>query len=154
MRYAIGGGGHAKDYVRMQWIMLQQDQPEDFVIATGVQYSVRDFLRWSAAELGVSLRFEGKGVDEQAIVERIDGNKAPSLSAGDVIVRVEPCYFRPAEVETLLGDPTKAKQKLGWVPDITVQAMCAEMVHEDLKAAQRHSLLKRYGHDVPVSVEN
>ena len=150
---ALRDWGHAKDYVRMQWMMLQQEQPEDFVIATGVQYSVREFVRWSAAELGVSLRFEGQGVDEQAIVERIEGNKAPLLKVGDVIVRVDPRYFRPAEVETLLGDPAKAKQKLGWVPEITVQEMCAEMVRDDLKIAQRHALLKSHGHDIPVSVE-
>ena len=105
--------GHAKDYVRMQWMMLQQDQPEDFVIATGVQYSVREFIRLSALQLGVVLRFEGEGVDEQAIVASIEGDKAPALKIGDVIVKVDPRYFRPAEVETLLGDPTKAKEKLG-----------------------------------------
>ena len=151
---ALRDWGHAKDYVRMQWMMLQQDEPEDFVIATGVQYSVREFIRWSAAELGVSLRFEGQGVSEMAIVEHIDGDKAPALKVGDVIVRVDPRYFRPAEVETLLGDPSKAKQKLGWVPEITVQEMCAEMVREDLKVAQRHALLKQHGHDVPVAMEN
>jgi GDPmannose 4,6-dehydratase len=138
----------------MQWMMLQQEQPEDFVIATGVQYSVREFIRWSAAELGITLRFKGQGVDEQAIVESIEGDKSPALKVGDVIVRVDPRYFRPAEVETLLGDPTKAKEKLGWVPEITVQEMCAEMVHEDLKVAQRHALLKQHGHDVLMSVEN
>lgn len=151
---ALRDWGHAKDYVRMQWMMLQQEHPEDYVIATGVQYSVREFVRWSAAELGITLRFEGCGVDEHAVVERIDGELAPALNVGDVVVRVDSRYFRPAEVETLLGDPTKAKQKLGWVPEITVQEMCAEMVREDLKAAQRHALLKQYGHDVPVAVEN
>ena len=151
---ALRDWGHAKDYVRMQWMMLQQEQPEDFVIATGVQYSVREFITWSAAELGITLHFEGQGVEEMAIVERIDSDKAPALKVGDVIVRVDPRYFRPAEVETLLGDPSKAKQKLGWVPEITVQEMCAEMVREDLKVAQRHALLKQHGHDVPVSVEN
>ncbi|MEP3855626.1 MAG: GDP-mannose 4,6-dehydratase [Porticoccus sp.] len=151
---ALRDWGHAKDYVRMQWMMLQQEHPDDFVIATGVQYSVRDFVRWSAAELGLTLRFEGQGVYEQAVVERIEGDKTPALKEGDVIVKVDPCYFRPTEVETLLGDPSKAKQKLGWVPEITVQGMCAEMVREDLKVAQRHALLKQYGHDVPVSVEN
>jgi GDPmannose 4,6-dehydratase len=145
--------GHAKDYVRMQWMMLQQDLPEDFVIATGVQYTVRQFILWSAAELGVSLRFEGNGVDEHAIVEGIQGDKAPALKVGDVIVRVDPRYFRPAEVETLLGDPTKAKERLGWVPEITVQEMCTEMVAEDLKIAQRHALLKQHGYELPVAVE-
>lgn len=151
---ALRDWGHAKDYVRMQWMMLQQEQPEDFVIATGVQYSVREFIRWSAAELGIRLRFEGSGVDEVAIVEHIEGDKAPALEVGAVVVRVDPRYFRPAEVETLLGDPAKAKTRLGWVPEISVQEMCAEMVREDLKAAQRHALLKQHGHDVPVSVEN
>ena len=146
--------GHAKDYVRMQWMMLQQEQAEDFVIATGVQYSVREFIRWSAAELGVQLRFEGSGAEERAVVESIEGNKAPALKVGDVIVRVDPRYFRPAEVETLLGDPSKAKQKLGWTPEISVQQMCAEMVEEDLKIARRHALLKEHGYEIPVTVEN
>ena len=151
---ALRDWGHAKDYVRMQWMMLQQDQPEDFVIATGVQYSVRQFIEWSAAELGVSLRFEGEGADEIGIVNAISGDKAPALNVGDIVVRVDPRYFRPAEVETLLGDPTKAKEKLGWVPEITVPEMCAEMVAEDLKVAQRHAFLRAHGHDVPVSMEN
>lgn len=146
--------GHAKDYVRMQWMMLQQDQPEDFVIATGVQYSVRQFIQWSACELGISLRFEGSGTEEIGIIEEIKGDKAPALKVGDTIVRIDPRYFRPAEVETLLGDPTKAKERLGWTPEITVQEMCAEMVAEDLLAARRHALLKLHGHDVPVSMEN
>lgn len=151
---ALRDWGHAKDYVRMQWMMLQQEQPEDFVIATGVQYSVRQFIEWSAKELGITLRFEGKGVDEIAVITAIEGDKAPALKVGDTIVRVDPRYFRPAEVETLLGDPSNAKAKLGWVPEITVQEMCAEMVAEDLKTAQRHALLKLHGYEVPVSVEN
>lgn len=151
---ALRDWGHAKDYVRMQWMMLQQEQPEDFVIATGVQYSVRQFIEWSAAELGITLRFEGQGTDEHAVVAAISGDKAPALKVGDVVVRVDPRYFRPAEVETLLGDPSKAKQKLGWVPEITVQEMCAEMVAEDLKAAQRYALLRAHGHDVQISREN
>ncbi|MDY7584996.1 GDP-mannose 4,6-dehydratase [Pseudomonas sp. CCI3.1] len=151
---ALRDWGHAKDYVRMQWMMLQQDVADDFVIATGVQYSVREFVRWSAAELGITLKFVGDGVDEHAIIASIDGAKAPALKVGDVIVKVDPRYFRPAEVETLLGDPTKAKQVLGWVPEITAQEMCAEMVREDLKVAQRHALLKEHGHDLPVATEN
>lgn len=151
---ALRDWGHAKDYVRMQWMMLQQEKPEDFVIATGVQYSVRQFIEWSAKELGITLRFEGKGVDEVAVITAIEGDKAPALKVGDTIVRVDPRYFRPAEVETLLGDPSNAKAKLGWVPEITVQEMCAEMVAEDLKTAQRHALLKQHGYEVPVSVEN
>ena len=145
--------GHAKDYVRMQWRMLQQDEPEDFVIATGVQYSVREFIQWSAAELGLALRFEGSGVDEKAYVVSVSGDRAPALKPGDCIVAVDPRYFRPAEVDTLLGDPSKAKARLGWVPEITAQQMCAEMVAEDLKIAQRHALLKAHGHDVAVARE-
>jgi GDPmannose 4,6-dehydratase len=151
---ALRDWGHAKDYVRMQWMMLQQDEPEDFVIATGVQYSVRQFIEWSAKELGVTLRFEGQGIDEVAVIEAIEGDNVPALKGGDVIVRVDPRYFRPAEVETLLGDPSKAKEKLGWTPEITTQEMCAEMVAEDLKTAKRHALLKQHGLEVPISVEN
>jgi GDPmannose 4,6-dehydratase len=150
---ALRDWGHAKDYVRMQWMMLQQEQPDDFVIATGVQYSVRQFIEWSAKELGITIRFEGTGIEEKGIIEKIDGDKAPALKVGDTIIQVDPRYFRPAEVETLLGDPSKAKEKLGWIPEITVQEMCAEMVVEDLKAAQRHALLKQHGHEIPVSVE-
>nr|WP_321442510.1 GDP-mannose 4,6-dehydratase [uncultured Cohaesibacter sp.] len=151
---ALRDWGHAKDYVRMQWMMLQQDKPEDFVIATGVQYSVREFISWSAKELGITLRFEGEGLEEVGIVDTIEGNDAPALKAGDVILRIDPRYFRPAEVETLLGDPTKAKEKLGWVPEITAQEMCKEMVAEDLKSARRVALLKEHGLDLPVSLEN
>ena len=150
---ALRDWGHAKDYVRMQWMMLQQDSAEDFVIATGVQYSVRQFISWSAEELGITLEFTGEGIDEIGTITAIEGDKAPALNVGDVIVRIDPRYFRPAEVETLLGDPSKAKQKLGWTPEITVQEMCSEMVAEDLKVAQRHALLKQHGHDIPVSVE-
>jgi len=150
---ALRDWGHAKDYVRMQWLMLQQDQPEDYVIATGVQYSVRQFIQWSAEELGITLRFEGEGVSETAIVESIQGDKAPALKPGDVIVKIDPRYFRPAEVETLLGDPAKAKEKLGWVPEITVQEMCKEMVASDLQTAQQHALLAKNGYKVSVSVE-
>ena len=150
---ALRDWGHAKDYVRMQWMMLQQETPDDFVIATGVQYSVRQFIKWSAAELGIKLEFEGQGVDETAIVASIDGNNAPSLKVGDVIVKIDPRYFRPTEVETLLGDPSKAKQKLGWVPEITVQEMCKEMVLNDLSEAKQHALLKANGFNVSVSAE-
>lgn len=151
---ALRDWGHARDYVRMQWMMLQQERPEDYVIATGVQYTVRDFITWSAEELGIKLRFEGEGSEERAIVEEVVGDSAPAVKAGDVVMRIDPRYFRPAEVETLLGDPTKAKEQLGWEPEITVQEMCAEMVAEDLKVAQRHALLKAHGHDIPVSVES
>jgi len=150
---ALRDWGHAKDYVRMQWMMLQQEAPDDFVIATGKQYSVRQFIQWSAEELGISLRFEGAGIEEVAVVEAVSGDKAPALKPGDVILRIDPRYFRPAEVETLLGDPSKAKAKLGWIPEITVQEMCAEMVAEDLKTARRHALLKAHGMELPMSME-
>lgn len=151
---ALRDWGHAKDYVKMQWLMLQQDQPEDYVIATGVQYSVRDFVRWSAEELGISLAFKDKGINEYAVVTAIEGNNAPALTLGDVIVSVDGRYFRPTEVETLLGDPSKAKQKLGWAPEITVQQMCHEMVQADLLTAKRYALLKTHGYELPVSIED
>lgn len=150
---ALRDWGHAKDYVRMQWMMLQQEQPEDFVIATGVQFTVRQFIKWSAAELGIALSFEGRGVDEKAIVANISGDKAPALKIGDVVMQIDPRYFRPTEVETLLGDPTKAKEKLGWIPEITVQQMCKEMVDADLQEARQHALLKANGFNVNVSSE-
>ena len=151
---ALRDWGHAKDYVRMQWMMLQQEQAEDFVIATGKQISVREFVRLSAKELGITLRFEGEGVEEVAIVEAIEGDNAKALNVGDIIVRVDPKYFRPAEVETLLGDPTNAKNKLGWTPEITVEEMCAEMVQHDLQKAKQHALLKQHGFDVAVAIES
>jgi len=150
---ALRDWGHAEDYVRMQWLMLQQKQPDDFVIATGVQYSVRQFIKWSAHELGISLEFTGDDLDEIGTVVDVKGDAAPGVSIGDVIVRIDPRYFRPAEVETLLGDPSKAKDKLGWVPEISVHEMCAEMVREDLKIAQRYALLKSHGHDVSIAIE-
>jgi len=138
---ALRDWGHAKDYVRMQWLMLQQDQPEDYVIATGHQYSVREFIEWTSTELGKAIRWEGSGVDTVGFW----GDQA--------VVRIDPRYFRPAEVETLLGDPAKAKAKLGWVPEITAQQMCAEMVAADLATAKQHSLLKQHGYEVNVSTE-
>lgn len=146
--------GHARDYVRMQWMMLQQDVPDDFVIATGVQYSVREFIQWTGNELGLTIEFKGSGIEEIGVVAEIAGDLAPALSVGDVVVRIDPRYFRPAEVDTLLGDPTKAKTKLGWEPEITAQEMCAEMVLEDHKAARRSKLLKEHGLELPVSLEN
>ena len=151
---ALRDWGHAKDYVRMQWMMLQQDEPDDFVIATGKQISVRDFVAMSAKELGIVLRFEGSGENEYAIVDAITSDKAPAVSVGDRIVAVDPRYFRPAEVETLLGNPAKAKAELGWEPEITVEEMCAEMIEEDLKTAKRHAFLKSHGYDTPISLEN
>jgi GDPmannose 4,6-dehydratase len=146
--------GHAKDYVRMQWMMLQQDAPEDFVIATGKQYSVREFIECTGLELGLTIEFTGSGLDEIGTIISIEGNFAPALSVGDVIVRIDPRYFRPAEVETLLGDPKKAKEKLGWVPEITAQEMCEEMVREDFKAAKRQALLNKHQMSLPISFES
>ena len=146
--------GHAKDYVRMQWMMLQQEHPEDFVIATGKQISVREFVRMSANEAGIELEFSGNGVDEIGTVAKVTGDNAKLVNVGDVIVRVDPRYFRPAEVETLLGDPTKAKEKLGWTPEISVEEMCREMVRNDLLKAKQHALLKANGFDVSITLEN
>ena len=151
---ALRDWGHAKDYVRMQWMMLQQQEAKDYVIATGVQYSVRDFIRKSATELGIDLAFEGTGVEEKAIVRSVSGDAAPSVKAGDVLVSVDPRYFRPAEVETLLGDASMAKNELGWVPEITLDQMVREMVAGDLEAARQHALLRRHGHSVSVSKED
>jgi GDPmannose 4,6-dehydratase len=150
---ALRDWGHAKDYVRMQWLMLQQDEPEDFVIATGIQYSVRDFIIWSAQVLGIELEFKGSGVDEIAVVTAISGSDAPAVTVGDILVRVNPRYFRPAEVETLLGDPSKAKLKLGWTPEITTKEMCFEMVRSDLAESKRIKLLRDHGHDTWLSSE-
>ncbi|MDK9606493.1 GDP-mannose 4,6-dehydratase [Lelliottia wanjuensis] len=146
--------GHAKDYVRMQWMMLQQDVPEDFVIATGKQISVREFVRMSAKEAGIEIEFTGEGIEEIGTVVNKQSESVSGVNIGDVIVRVDPRYFRPAEVETLLGDPTNAKVKLGWVPEITVEEMCAEMVASDLAKARQHALLKSHGYDVSVSLEH
>ncbi|TKF64195.1 GDP-mannose 4,6-dehydratase [Vibrio sp. F13] len=151
---ALRDWGHAKDYVRMQWMMLQQDVADDFVIATGKQISVREFVRMSAKEAGIELEFTGVGIDEIATVRSVDADKAPAVSVGDVIVKVNPKYFRPAEVETLLGDPTKAKEKLGWVPEITVEEMCAEMVQADMAKSKQHVILKQHGFDVSISLES
>ena len=137
----------------MQWLMLQQDEPEDFVIATGVQYSVRQFVEMAAAQVGIELRFEGKGVEEKGIVVSVIGDDAPGVNVGDVIIAVDPRYFRPAEVETLLGDPSKAHEKLGWKPEITLSEMVSEMVAKDLEAAKKHSLLKSHGFNVSLSQE-
>jgi len=150
---ALRDWGHAKDYVRMQWLMLQQEQAEDFVIATGVQYSVREFVIATAKELGITLEFSGSGVDEVATITAIEGDKAPALSVGDRMVEVNPRYFRPTEVETLLGDPSNAKEKLGWVPEITLQEMVAEMVENDLQVAKKNALLKEHGYEVNIPHE-
>jgi GDPmannose 4,6-dehydratase len=151
---ALRDWGHAKDYVRMQWMMLQQDTPQDYVIATGVQYSVRQFITKTANELGVTLAFTGEGVNEVATVAKIEGSDAPGLTVGQVVVRVDPRYFRPAEVETLQGDPSKAKADLGWVPEITLDEMVKEMVANDLSKAKQHALLKLHGFNVNVGRED
>lgn len=145
--------GHAKDYVRMKWMMLQQDTPEDYVIATGKQYSVREFICWTAQELGMTLEFSGLGLDEIATVIAIEGDKAPAVKIGDVVMRIDPRYFRPTDVENLLGDSSKAKKQLGWEPQITAREMCAEMVLEDVKTARRHALLKAHELDLPASIQ-
>jgi len=146
--------GHTKDYVRMQWLMLQQDQPEDFVIASGTQHSVRDFVLWAAEDLGITLEFSGSGTDEIGTVTHIEGENAPALSPGDIIVRIDSRYFRPAEVNTLLGDPAKAKSKLGWEPSITARQMCSEMVASDLRTASQFALLRANGHNVLITTED
>jgi GDPmannose 4,6-dehydratase len=151
---ALRDWGHAKDYVRMQWMMLQQETADDFVIATGKQISVREFVRMSAHEAGLELEFTDSGLHEVGTVRRVlDSAKAPAAKVGEIMVRIDPRYFRPAEVETLLGDPSKAKALLGWVPEITVEEMCAEMVASDLDTARQHALLKSHGHHVSVSRE-
>jgi GDPmannose 4,6-dehydratase len=146
--------GHAKDYVRMQWLMLQQDTPEDFVIATGVQCSVREFIIRSAKQLGITLKFVGSAENEKAIVASIEGDKAPALKVGDVIVKIDPRYYRPTEVETLLGDAAKAKEKLGWVPQITLDEMIEEMIANDLEQAKQNALLRKNGYLLSVGKEN
>jgi GDPmannose 4,6-dehydratase len=150
---ALRDWGHANDYVYAQWLMLQQEVPDDYVIASGVQHSVRDFVIWAAAELGLTLRFEGEGLAETAVIETIQGDLAPALTPGQVILRIDPRYFRPAEVDSLLGNPSKALDKLGWQATTSAREMCAEMMAEDLRAARRHALLKSHGLDLPVSFE-
>jgi len=150
---ALRDWGHAKDYVRMQWMMLQQDIPDDFVIATGLQYSVREFILWTAKELGLEIEFRGTGVKEIGVVAAIHGSNCPGVKAGDVILRIDERYFRPTEVETLLGDPSKARIKLGWKPEISAQEMCAEMVAFDLKAAQKEALLIKNGYSQSIPME-
>jgi len=145
--------GHAKDYVKMQWMMLQQKEPQDFVIATGIQHTVREFIQWSALELGISLTFEGSGIDEVAIVDSLSGCDNVGVDVGDVIMKIDPRYFRPSEVESLLGDPSFAKKQLGWTPEISAQEMCVEMVRMDLIEAKKHALLKANGFASPLGAE-
>jgi len=150
---ALRDWGHAKDYVRMKWLMLQQDTAEDFVIATGTQISVRDFLIMSAENLGLTLEFTGSGVNEKGTVTHKSGDKAPAISVGDDIIGINPRYYRPAEVETLLGDASKAREKLGWRPEITIEDMCAEMIESDLIIAKREKLLRDHGHETQLPYE-
>ncbi len=151
---ALRDWGHAKDYVRMQWLMLQQDNPDDFVIASGKQHSVRDFIDWSAKSLGITLKFSGKGINEIGTVSSVEGDKAPKVKVGQVIIRIDKRYFRPSEVENLLGDSSKAKDKLGWKPQITPQEMCKEMIEEDYRIAKRHLFLKENGLELPFPIED
>jgi len=144
---ALRDWGHAKDYIRMQWMMLQQQSPNDFVIATGLQHTVRNFIQLSARQLGLALKFEGKGVDEVARVLEIKGDKAPALKVGDIIMRIDPKYFRLTEVEALLGDSSKAMKLLGWAPQISIEEMCKEMIEFDLNEARKHTFLKNNGFD-------
>ena len=151
---ALRDWGHAKDYVRMQWMMLQQDEPKDYVIATGKQYSVREFITWAANALGIDIEFKGVGVKEVGKVVSVTGDLAPCVTVGQEIFRINPRYFRPTEVESLLGDASKAKEEIGWEPQITAQEMCKEMVEEDYKAARRIAILKEHHLDLPVTIEN
>lgn len=151
---ALRDWGHARDYVRMQWLMLQCDTPDDYVIATGEQHSVRQFLTWAAGELGVTLAFRGAGVNEVAVVADVSGDRAPALRVGDVVMRVDPKYFRPAEVQTLLGDAAKAHERLGWRPETGLRDMISEMVAADLQVARGQSLLARHGMAAPLTRED
>ena len=151
---ALRDWGHATDYVRMQWLMLQQDNPKDYVIASGQQYSVREFIIWSANALGIEIEFQGNGIDEIGTVTKIKGDFAPKVSIGQEIIKIDKRYFRPAEVETLLGDPSKAREELGWEPTITAKQMCKEMIQDDYKSAKRLALLKKHGLELPISIES
>jgi GDPmannose 4,6-dehydratase len=150
---AMRDWGHARDYVEMQWLMLQQDNPEDYVIATGRQYSVRYFIELAARELGIEIAWQGEGVNERGVVASVSGDKAPGIVVGQPIVAIDPQYFRPTEVETLLGDPGKARDRLGWVPRTSFEAMVQEMVECDLDTARRHKLLASHGYNVAISLE-
>ena len=151
---ALRDWGHAKDYVRMQWMMLQQDVAKDYVIATGVQYTVRSFIDKAARQLGITLEFVGEGIDEKAIVHKVTGDAAPAVKVGDVLVTIDPRYFRPAEVETLLGDASLAKSDLGWIPEISLDELVRSMVAGDLASARQSALLKRHGYHIPVGKED
>jgi len=150
---ALRDWGHARDYIEMQWLMLQQDKAEDYVIATGVQHSVRHFVELAAAELGITIAWQGSGVDETGVIAALSGDKAGGARVGQTIVAIDPKYFRPTEVETLLGDPSKARNQLGWTPRTTLAELIREMVAHDLDKARRHALLKSHGFNVAISLE-
>ena len=150
---ALRDWGHAKDYVEMQWLMLQQQDPDDFVIATGIQYSVRQFVDFAAQELGITIDWQGQDEKEVGIISAISGDKAPALKVGQKIVAVDPKYYRPTEVETLLGDPSKAKEKLGWTPTTSLQEMVSEMVQVDYDEARKHAILQEHGYKIAVTKE-
>ena len=145
---ALRDWGHAKDYVKMQWLMLQQKDPEDFVIASGEQYSIREFINWATEDVGIEITFEGEGTNEIGVVSSISKKSDTCLKIGDIIIRIDERYFRPTEVASLLGDPTKAKNKLGWKPEISVRKMCKEMIETDLSNARKVALLKNSGFEV------
>jgi GDPmannose 4,6-dehydratase len=150
---ALRDWGHAKDYVQMQWLMLQQEKPRDYVIASGKQYTIRDFLYLSAKKLGITLRFEGEGISEIGVVEFVEGNKAPNIKKNDVIVRIDSRYFRPNEVESLLGDASKAQKELGWTPKVNIDQLCEEMILSDLKEAKQKALLVKNGYNISLDKE-
>ena len=151
---ALRDWGHAKDFVKMQWLMLQQDEAKDFVIATGQQITVRDFILLAAKELGIEIEFSGEGLDEIGVVKSVDSIKSPAISVGDVVIRISPKYFRPTEVETLLGDSSKAKDILGWEPETSIEELCAEMIASDLEKAKQNALLLKHGYTIFNSLED
>jgi GDPmannose 4,6-dehydratase len=145
--------GHAKDYVEMQWLMLQQENPNDYIISSGKQYSVKTFIIWASNVLGIKIEFKGSGIEEVGVIVEINGDLAPKVDVGQEIIKIDPRYFRPTEVDSLIGDYSKAKKELKWEPKITAQQMCEEMVREDYKSARRHSLLKANDLELPLSIE-
>jgi len=151
---ALRDWGHAKDYVRMQWIMLQQKEAKDYVIASGIQYTVRSFIDKAARQLGITLEFVGEGIDEKGIVRKVTGDAAPAVKVGNVLITIDPRYFRPAEVETLLGDASLAKSDLGWTPEISLDELVRSMVAGDLASARQSALLKQHGYHIPVGKED
>lgn len=151
---ALRDWGHARDYVEMQWLMLQQNEAKDFVIATGIQHSVREFISLAAEQLGIVIEFQGTGINEKGIVSQIRGSNTPAINIGDEIVKIDTNYFRPAEVHSLLGDSSKAKEELGWTPKTSLKELVKEMVEYDLQEAKRNALLKLHGYETPMSYED